>query len=185
MIKKGLAILFAIAIIMAPMTVQAKTVTRYATKTVELKEQSSSTSKTMYKVKMKTRLAVTAQGKTWATISYKGATVYAKKAELHKTKAVNKYPGRKFKRVGRGRWNKFTWTYYSQRILPGRGLKIPGRHVDSRGFVCDKDGYICLGSGMKNKKNKVIVPTPFGKYGKVYDTNGGNNNRWFDTYVNW
>jgi hypothetical protein len=65
-------------------------------------------------------------------------------------------------------------------------LKIPGRHLDKkRGFVLDKDGYVCLASGRKNKKKKVVVPTPFGMYGKVYDTNGGNNNKWFDVYVNW
>ena len=166
-------------------SVNAKDLTRYATKTVALKEAAKKTSKTVSKVKRNTKLTVIRKGKTWSTIRYNGKTLYAKTAELHKKKAVNKYKGRSFKRIGRGRWNKCSWTYYSQRVLPGRGLKIPGRHVDKRGFVCDKDGYICLGSGMRNKRRKVIVPTPFGKYGKVYDTNGGNNNKWFDVYVNW
>ena len=38
--------------------------------------------------------------------------------------------------------NGYTFSWYSQRVLPGGGLNIPGRHVDSRGFVCDGDGYI-------------------------------------------
>ena len=35
-------------------------------------------------------------------------------------------------------------TYYSQKVLPGKGLNIPGRHVDSRELVCDGDGYISI-----------------------------------------
>ena len=132
------------------------------------------------------KLDVKAQNKTWTTVLYNDQTVYVKTAELHKTKAVNKWKGKSFKRRGRGRWNKCSWTWYSSRQLSGKGLKIPGRHVDKkRGFILDKDGYICLASGRKNKKKKVIVPTPFGRYGKVYDTNGRNNNKWFDTYTNW
>ena len=64
-------------------------------------------------------------------------------------------------------------------------MKIPGRHVDKQGFVCDKDGYIVLASSIGYKKCRKILPTPFGKYGKVYDTNGGYNNRWFDVYTTW
>ena len=64
-----------------------------------------------------------------------------------------------------------------------RGVK--GKHINSRGFVVDKDGYIVLASGRGNKKKHKIVPTPFGLYGKVYDTNGRNNNKWFDVNVNW
>jgi len=163
----------------------AKDITRYATKTVKLKEAPKKTSKTMCTVKAKIRLTVIKQGKTWATISHDGLPLYVKKAEIHKTKPVNKWKGRSFKKRGRGRWNKWSWTWYTQRQLSGRGLKIPGRHVDKRGFVCDKDGYICLASGRKNKRKKVIVPTPFGKYGKVYDTNGRNNNKWFDVLTAW
>ena len=185
--KKIIIILTALAVWSSvTISASAKDLTRYATKEVELKQEASKDSQTMTTVKMNTKLKVTAEGKTWATVSYNGQTLYAKKVELHKTKAVNKWKGKSFKRKGRGRWNKWSWTWYSQRQLSGRGLKIPGRHVDKkRGFVLDKDGYICLASGRKNKKKKAIVPTPFGRYGKVYDTNGRNNNRWFDTYTNW
>ena len=176
--------LLIISICFMGMGVEAKTLARYTTKTVALNEAASTNAKTVYKIKQNRKLTVTNQGKTWVTVTYNCKTLYAKKAELHKTKAINKYPGRKFRRVGRSRWNKCIWTYYSQRVLPGRGLKIPGRHVDSRGFVCDKDGYICLGSSVANKRKKLVVPTPFGKYGKVYDCGAGNS-KWFDTYVAW
>ena len=64
-------------------------------------------------------------------------------------------------------WGGWRWTYYSQRILPGEGLAIPGRYVDGDGFVCDENGYICLASGSLSKG--TVVDTPFGKPGCVYD----------------
>lgn len=70
--------------------------------------------------------------------------------------------------------NKFT--YYSQRVLPGGGLNIPGRHTDG-GFVKDGDGYIVIAN---SKANGTIVDTPFGA-GKVYDKGTSNNH--YDIYV--
>lgn len=74
---------------------------------------------------------------------------------------------RSFRHRGVVRWHGYTYTYYSQKVLPGRGLRIPGRHVDRHGYVCDRKGYIVLASGTI-KKHKV-VRTPFGKRGKIYD----------------
>lgn len=169
------------------MSVEAKTLTRYTTKTVALKEKANTKAKTVYKLKQNTKLTITKQWKIWARVSYKGEMLYVKKAELHTTKAVNKWKGKSFKGRGRGRWNGCSWTWYTTRQYPDRknSLGIKGKHADKRGFICDKDGYICLASGRGNKKKHAIVPTPFGKYGKVYDTNGGYNNHWFDAYVNW
>lgn len=184
--KRIVAILLTLALLTAPLTVQAKTVNRYTTQTVSLCERSTVKAKTVYKVKANTKVAVIKTGKVWAQVKYKGRTLSVQKKYIHATRAVNVYPGKKFKRRGRARWNKCSWTWYSQRVLPGRGLKIPGRHVDrKRGFVLDKDGYICLASGRSNKKKRAVVPTPFGMYGKVYDTNGRNNNKWFDVYTAW
>lgn len=59
------------------------------------------------------------------------------------------------------------WTWYSQNVLPGGGLAIPGRHVDESGFVCDANGRICLASS--DLPWGSIVATPFGKEGCVYD----------------
>lgn len=48
------------------------------------------------------------------------------------------------------------YTYYSQSVLPGGGLNIPGRHVDD-GFVKDADGYICIAN---SAPNGTVVDTP-------------------------
>lgn len=64
-------------------------------------------------------------------------------------------------------WGGWRWTWYSQNVLPGGGLNIPGRHVDANGYVCDENGFICLASGSLAKG--TIVETPFGKKGKIYD----------------
>lgn len=186
--KKGLLLAFYIIIMLSMcMDIQAEGAYRYTTQKVSLKVSSKGDAKTICKVKAKTKLKVETSGKVWARCEYKGQTVYVKKKYLHKTKPVNKYKGRRFKRVGHGRYNGASWTWYTTRQYPDRknALGIKGKHKDKRGFICDKDGYICLASGRGNKKKHAIVPTPFGKYGKVYDTNGGYNNRWFDVYTTW
>lgn len=57
-------------------------------------------------------------------------------------------------------------TWYSQRVLPGGGLDIPGRHVNEEGIVCDMDGYICVASSTYSKG--TVVETSRGM-AKVYD----------------
>lgn len=158
---------------------EAKTITRYTTQMVKL-------SKTI-KIKRNTKVLVIKSGKKKSLIEYRGEKYIVKTKHLHRKKAVNKYKGKSFKRVGHCKWNGCSWTWYTARRFPDRrnALGIKGKHRDKRGFICDKDGYICLASGRGNKKKHAIVPTPFGKYGKVYDTNGGYNNRWFDVYTNW
>lgn len=71
-------------------------------------------------------------------------------------------------------------TWYSQKVLPGGGLKIPGRHVDSRGLVCDGDGYICVASSDLAKG--TIVETSLGT-GKVYDSGCASGT--IDIYTDW
>lgn len=71
-------------------------------------------------------------------------------------------------------------TWYSQRVLPGGGLRIPGRHVNNEGFVCDIDGYICLASSTYAKG--TIIETSRGM-GKVYDC--GCAPGIIDLYVDW
>lgn len=80
-------------------------------------------------------------------------------------------------------WNPNTGlkeTWYSQKVLPGSGLSIPGRHVNSEGFVCDGDGYICVSSSTYPKG--TVIETSRG-IGKVYDT--GCAPGVLDIYVNW
>lgn len=64
------------------------------------------------------------------------------------------------------RWGGYKYTYYSQRVLPGGGLRIPGRHVNSAGYVSDGSGYIVLAN---DRPKGTVLPTPFGYMGKVYD----------------
>lgn len=71
-------------------------------------------------------------------------------------------------------------TWYSQRVLPGGGLDIPGRHVNDEGFVCDEDGYICVASSTYSKG--AIIETSRGM-GKVYDS--GCAPGILDIYTNW
>lgn len=79
-------------------------------------------------------------------------------------------------------WDGWRWTWYSERVLPGGGLSIPGRHTEiDTGFVCDGDGYICLASSSLSKG--TIVDTPFGRLGKVYDC--GCAADVLDVYVGW
>ena len=65
-------------------------------------------------------------------------------------------------------WGGWRWTWYSQNVLPGGALEIPGRHVDENGYVCDENGYICLASSVLEKG--TVLDTPFGKQGKIYDS---------------
>lgn len=86
---------------------------------------------------------------------------------LTKSKGVNYFNG-----------HRETW--YSQKVLPGGGLNIPGRHVDDRGLICDGDGYICVASNDYTKG--TIVETSLGT-GKVYDC--GCPSGTIDIYTNW
>lgn len=65
-------------------------------------------------------------------------------------------------------WGGWRWTWYSQNVLLGGGLSIPGRHVDESGYVCDENDYICLAA--TSLSQGAVVDTPFGKQGKVYDS---------------
>lgn len=71
-----------------------------------------------------------------------------------------------FRRAGVVYVNGYRYTWYSEKVLPGKALNIPGRHSDGN-FVRDGDGYICVASS--DLKKGTVVDTPFGK-GKVYDT---------------
>lgn len=78
-------------------------------------------------------------------------------------------------------WRGYKFTYYSQRVLPGHGLRIPGRHL-SNGYVTDGDGYIVLASNYSIPKG-TIIETPFGAPGKVYDRCASCSLNWYDVYT--
>lgn len=86
-----------------------------------------------------------------------------------------------FQFLGVLNWNDWRWTWYSQRVLPGGGLSIPGRHVDDDGYVCDENDYICLASCFLDKG--TVIDTPLGKQGCMYDYCATANT--IDVYVDW
>lgn len=71
-------------------------------------------------------------------------------------------------------------TWYSERVLPGGGLHIPGRHTDEAGLVRDGDGYICVAS--VDYPKGTVVQTSLGA-GKVYDSGCASGT--IDIYTNW
>ncbi len=71
-------------------------------------------------------------------------------------------------------------TYYSQRVLPGHGLNIPGRHVASDGTIRDGNGYLCVASSDYPKG--TVVQTSLGT-AIVYDTGCASGT--IDIYTDW
>ncbi len=84
-----------------------------------------------------------------------------------------------FRRAGVIYYNGYKFTYYSEKVLPGKGLKIPGRHSDGN-FVRDENNYICV--ACRDLPKGTVIDTPFGE-GKVYDT--GCPSGVIDIYVSW
>lgn len=71
---------------------------------------------------------------------------------------------------GVGAYNGRKETYYSQRVLPGNGLQIPGRHVSPMdGTIRDKDGYIVVAADLSIYPKGTILECSLGPC-KVYDT---------------
>lgn len=73
-------------------------------------------------------------------------------------------------------------TYYSERVLPGTSLNIPGRHVAEDGTIRDGDGYICVAADGGYMPKGSILITSLGP-AKVYDS--GCAYGIIDIYVNW
>ena len=77
-----------------------------------------------------------------------------------------------------------TYTWYSERTLPGGGLtelNSNGRHLDERGFVVDADGYIAAASPWGSEPIGTVIDTPYGP-AKIYDANEGSST---DLYTGW
>lgn len=84
------------------------------------------------------------------------------------------------KSAGKIIYNGHIETWYSQRVLPGGGLNIPGRHVASDGTIRDKDNYICVASDTLPKGSTIMTSLGMGK---VYDTGVGHSG--IDIYTDW
>lgn len=92
-----------------------------------------------------------------------------------------KYSCSRFKKLGRVRYGDYTYTWYSQRVLPGGGLNIPGRHLNEYGLVVDENEYVVIASD--DLPHGAVVDTPVGIQGIVYDEGSGNGN--LDIYCDW
>ena len=102
----------------------------------------------------------------------------AKKIVKKQTQSSGIYSLRDLQFHGVINWKGYKFTFYSSKILPGGGLRIPGRHVNASGYVADKDGYIVLAN---DAPKGTVIPTPFGYMGKVYDRGTYGNH--FDVYT--
>ncbi len=179
------------------------TVVKYTTTGVNLREEPSLDSKIIRVLPINTEINIIESGSEWLEVKENENTyyIYAKYVSNEKTKIepskvtsrsgdsvrknttttkekVSSNPLTKSKGVVYFNGHKETW--YSQKVLPGGGLKIPGRHVDSRGLVCDGDGYICVASS--DYKKGTIVETSLGT-GKVYDSGCASGT--IDIYCDW
>lgn len=76
-------------------------------------------------------------------------------------------------------WGGWRFTWYSENVLPGGGLDIPGRWSDGN-FVRDCDNYICVASSDLPKG--TIIETPWGT-AKVYDCGCASGT--IDVYTSW
>lgn len=73
-------------------------------------------------------------------------------------------------------------TYYSQRVLKGSSLNIPGRHVANDGTIRDGSGYIAVAANSSYLSKGTVVKTSLGP-GKVYDS--GCASGIIDIYTDW
>ena len=123
---------------------------------------------------------------------YNGRDIYMERVEwasefwsqvvIQQSTTANNSGGPKLTRsAGRITFNGHQETWYSQKVLPGGGLNVPGRHVASDGTIRDKDDYIVVASDSLPKGSTILTSLGMGK---VYDTGVGNNYT-IDIYTNW
>ena len=86
------------------------------------------------------------------------------------------------KRRGAINFNGHRETYYSEKVLPGNGLRIPGRHVADDGTIRDENGFICVAADPAFLAKGTILITSLGP-AKVYDCGCAYGT--VDIYVNW
>lgn len=80
------------------------------------------------------------------------------------------------------RFNGHKECYYTQTLLPGKGLYLPDRHVAEDGTIRDGDGYICVAANLKFLPRYTKVMTSLGP-GRVYDTGCAYGT--VDIYTDW
>lgn len=116
------------------------------------------------------------------TMAEKQDALYAGTIKLEYSAPYTSSSARLSKSKGAIYFNGHKETYYSQRVLPGTGLRIPGRHVADDGTIRDGDGYISVAANPSFMSKGSILITSLGP-AKVYDT--GCSHGIIDIYVNW
>ena len=117
-----------------------------------------------------------------STTKGKDAKGYYNKVKLEYSKVYKITSNKLTKRGGVAHYGGHKETWYSQKVLPGKGLKIPGRHVADDGTIRDKDGFICVACNTSYKSKGTKLMTSLGP-AKVYDSGCAYGT--VDIYVNW
>ncbi len=102
-------------------------------------------------------------------------TLIMEYSSVYSYNGLNKQKGAMF-------YNGHRETYYSEKVLPGTGLNIPGRHVADDGTIRDADGYICVAADPGYMPKGSVLITSLGP-AKVYDSGCAYGT--IDIYVNW
>lgn len=97
---------------------------------------------------------------------------------------VETYSASEFESLGEIYDGDFCYKWYSQQVLPGDGLFIPGRYVDDEGYVRDEDGNLCVASNRYPIGTQIEVPFGDG-YAVVYDTYEDEDDNLIDVYTDW
>lgn len=161
-------------------------ITQYVTADVlNVRQQPSMEATIVTTLSQGTKVKVVREVDDWSTIEidqqlYYVCNQYLSDNQFIETASSALYTSNQFRSMGVIYYGGYKWTWYSQRVLAGGALRIPGRQVSSDGFVIDGNGYICLAHPSMAKG--TIIDTPFGRQGKIYDTAGANV---IDVYTNY
>lgn len=120
--------------------------------------------------------------KVFSEISTEEAVVALNEGTLKMEYSARYTTGGLTKRRGTLNFNGHKETYYSEKVLPGNGLKIPGRHVADDGTIRDENGYICVAADPGFLARGTVLITSLGP-AKVYDCGCAYGT--VDIYVNW
>lgn len=127
----------------------------------------------------------------WSAVKYLDRIYFVHNDYISLTEVEKKvytpiYSSSYLRRMGVVRHNGKTYTWYSQRVLPGGGLRIPGRHVSNDGYVVDENDYVAI--AMNNIPMGAVIEIPFHNgFAKVYDRVGSSEygaNNVIDIYTN-
>lgn len=116
------------------------------------------------------------------TLNELGTLLYTLQLPLKYSEVYTYNPGRLTKSRGVVFFVGHRETYYSQRVLPGNGLRIPGRHVADDGTVRDGEGYICVAADPNYLPYGTLLLTSLGP-AKVYDSGCAYGT--IDIYTDW